>query len=75
MTGNITHAANVIYEMVNGIVVRIWLYTDYPPPFAPAPPAVPAPIPTPLPLLEIWLTFCATSIVVGILVWWYGFRK
>jgi len=47
----------------------------YPAPTAPAPPAVPAPVPTPTPWLAMIIALVATSIVAGILVWYYGFRR
>ena len=72
---NVTHAYNVIHETVNGTVVRIWLYADFPAPTAPTPPAVPAPIPLPTPWLAIIIVFVATSIVMSIIVWWYGYRR
>ena len=69
---NITHAANVIYETVNGTVVRIWLFTEVPAPTAPAPPAIPWTIPEPTPWLPIILLLVVTSYAAGLLVWLYG---
>lgn len=47
----------------------------YPAPTAPAPPAVPAPVPAPTPWLAMIIALVVTSIVAGILVWNYGFRR
>jgi len=48
---------------------------EYPTPTAPAPPAVPVPVPAPTPWLAIIIALVVTSIVAGILVWNYGFRR
>lgn len=74
---NITRHGQVLWEWANGVVVRIWVLPplDYPAPTAPTPWPSLFSVPEPLPLLAMTLALTVTSIVAGILVWWYGFRR
>lgn len=75
-TANITKHGDVLWESVNGTVIRIIVLGPfYPAPTAPAPPAFPAPVPLPMSWLLIIITLMAITIVAVIIVWWYGYRK
>ena len=75
-TGNLTWHGNNLWETVNGTVVRIFvLPADFAAPIAPAVPAAPWPIPPPTPWATIILALVITSIVCGILIWNYGYRR